>query len=92
MAGDNQAQKTWAAFFSKDVSWKGVSTAQRRGRVFHDITHYVYPSFFEVAVNAWMRHQTTAYDGMVISRVRMKGKRREIWRMLARRSHELLAG
>ncbi|MEZ6131154.1 MAG: DUF2293 domain-containing protein [Planctomycetaceae bacterium] len=44
----------------------------------------------EAAVIAWMRHQTTGYDGMVIPRV--KGKRREVRRMLARRSHELLEG
>jgi Uncharacterized conserved protein (DUF2293) len=44
----------------------------------------------EVAVIAWLRHQTTGYDGMVIPRV--KGKRREVRRMLARRSHELLDG
>lgn len=43
----------------------------------------------EAAVIAWMRHQTTAYDSMKIPRV--KGKRREIRRMLARRSKELLA-
>jgi hypothetical protein len=42
----------------------------------------------EAAVIAWMRHQTTGYDGIVIPRVR--GKRREVRRMLARRSHELL--
>ena len=42
----------------------------------------------EAAVIAWMRHQTTAYDSMPIPRV--KGKRREVRRMLARRSHELL--
>lgn len=42
----------------------------------------------EAAVIAWMRHRTTGYDGMVIPRV--KGKRREVRRMLARRSHELL--
>ena len=36
-----------------------------------------------------MRHQTTAYDSMVIPRV--KGKRREVRRMLAQRSKELLA-
>ena len=42
----------------------------------------------EAAVIAWMRHQTTGYDGMVIPRV--KGKRREVRRMLARRSVELL--
>jgi hypothetical protein len=42
----------------------------------------------EAAVIAWLRHQTTGYDGMVIPKV--KGKRREVRRMLARRSHELL--
>jgi hypothetical protein len=42
----------------------------------------------EAAVIAWMRHQTTGYDGMTIPR--LKGKRREVRRMLARRSHELL--
>jgi hypothetical protein len=41
----------------------------------------------EAAVIAWMRHQTTGYDGMIVPRVR--GKRREVRRMLARRSHEL---
>jgi hypothetical protein len=43
----------------------------------------------EAAVIAWMRHQTTGYDGMVIPRV--KGRRREVRRLLARRSQELLA-
>lgn len=42
----------------------------------------------EAAVIAWMRHATTAYDTMVIPRI--KGKRREMRRMLARRSQELL--
>ncbi len=42
----------------------------------------------EAAVIAWMRHQTTAYDGMTIPRV--KGKRREVRRMLAERSKRLL--
>jgi hypothetical protein len=42
----------------------------------------------EAAVIAWMRHQTTAYDSMVVPRV--KGKRREVRRMLAQRSKELL--
>ncbi|MFO0912085.1 MAG: DUF2293 domain-containing protein [Pirellulales bacterium] len=42
----------------------------------------------ESAVIAWMRHQTTGYDGMVIPRVR--GKRREVRRMLAQRSKEML--
>ncbi|AMV38499.1 DUF2293 domain-containing protein [Planctomyces sp. SH-PL62] len=42
----------------------------------------------EAAVIAWMRHQTTGYDGMTIPRV--KGKRREVRRLLARRSQELL--
>src|SRR5262245_21415423 len=44
----------------------------------------------EAAVIAWMRHWTTGYDGMAIPRVR--GKRREARRMLARRSQELLNG
>jgi hypothetical protein len=43
----------------------------------------------EAAVIAWMRHQTTGYDGMVISRI--KGKRREVRRLLAARSKELLS-
>jgi hypothetical protein len=42
----------------------------------------------QAAVIAWMRHGTTGYDSLVIPRV--KGKRREVRRMLARRSHELL--
>lgn len=42
----------------------------------------------EAAVIAWMRHQTTAYDQMTIARV--KGKRREVRRMLAARSNALL--
>lgn len=40
------------------------------------------------ATIAWMRHQTTAYDDMTIARV--KGKRREVRRMLAQRSKALL--
>jgi hypothetical protein len=42
----------------------------------------------EAAVIAWMRHQTTAYDSMAIPRVR--GKRREVRRMLAERSRQVL--
>jgi hypothetical protein len=42
----------------------------------------------ESAVIAWMRHQTTAYDDMVIPRV--KGERRRVRRMLADRSKALL--
>jgi hypothetical protein len=44
----------------------------------------------EAAVIAWMRHQTTGYDSMKIPRV--KGQRREVRRMLAERSRELLRG
>jgi len=43
----------------------------------------------ESAVIAWMRHQTTAYDSMAIPRV--KGKRREVRRMLAQHSKQVLA-
>jgi hypothetical protein len=42
----------------------------------------------EAATIAWMRHQTTAYDDMVIPRV--KGKRREVRQQLAKRSKQLL--
>jgi hypothetical protein len=42
----------------------------------------------EAAVIAWLRHQATAYDSMKIPRI--KGKRREVRRMLAQRSQELL--
>ncbi len=42
------------------------------------------------AVIAWMRHATTGYDAMVIPRA--KGQRREVRRMLAKRSRELLDG
>lgn len=38
----------------------------------------------EAAVIAWMRHHTTAYDSMKIARV--KGKRREVRRMLAQQT------
>ncbi len=43
----------------------------------------------EAATIAWMRHQTTGYDNMVIPLV--KGRRREVRRMLAQRSIQLLA-
>ncbi len=43
----------------------------------------------EAATIAWMRHQTTGYDSMVIPRV--KGQRREVRRLLAQRSVQLLA-
>lgn len=42
----------------------------------------------ESAVIAWMRHQTTGYDSMQIARI--KGERREVRRMLAQRSKQLL--
>ena len=42
----------------------------------------------EAAVIAWMRHQTTAYEGMAIPR--KKGKRREVRRLLAQQSKRLL--
>jgi len=42
----------------------------------------------EAAVIAWMRHQTTAYDAMVIPRV--EGKRREVRRALAEASRAVL--
>lgn len=42
----------------------------------------------EAAVIAWMRHQTTAYETMKVPRI--KGKRREVRRMLTQRSKEVL--
>lgn len=42
----------------------------------------------EAATIAWLRHATTAYDTMVIPRE--KGARREVRRMLAERSRQLL--
>lgn len=42
----------------------------------------------EAAVIAWMRHQTTGYDSLEIPRI--KGKRREIRQLLAKRSRSLL--
>lgn len=42
----------------------------------------------EAATIAWLRHQTTGYDSMTIPRI--KGMRREVRRMLAERSRELL--
>jgi hypothetical protein len=42
----------------------------------------------EAATIAWLRHATTAYDSMSIPRV--KGMRREVRRMLADRSRQLL--
>ena len=41
------------------------------------------------ATIAWLRHQTTGYDRMVIPRE--KGRRREVRRLLAERSRQLLA-
>jgi hypothetical protein len=42
----------------------------------------------EAAVIAWLRHQTTEYDDMIIPRIR--GQRREVRRQLAARSRALL--
>jgi hypothetical protein len=42
----------------------------------------------EAVVIAWLRHRTTGFGGMVIARIR--GKRREVRRLLAGRSKESL--
>ena len=60
----------------------GSGTVARTGRILVEVRA-------EAAVISWMRHRTTGYDEMAIPRVR--GKRREVRRMLARRSQELLA-
>ncbi len=44
----------------------------------------------EAATIAWMRHQTTAYDHMHIPRE--KGKRREVRKILSKRSKQVLEG
>jgi hypothetical protein len=46
------------------------------------------PRRAEAATIAWLRHQTTGYDGMSIPRV--AGRRREVRRALAKRSRALL--
>jgi hypothetical protein len=43
----------------------------------------------EAAVIAWLRHATTGYDALVIPRI--KGKRREVRRLLAEQSRKLLS-
>lgn len=43
----------------------------------------------EAATIAWMRHQTTTYDHMVIPKI--KGKRREVRQLLAKKSREVLS-
>ncbi|MDA1230966.1 MAG: DUF2293 domain-containing protein [Planctomycetota bacterium] len=42
----------------------------------------------EAAVIAWLRHQTTMYDEMTIARI--KGERREVRRILAQQSRQML--
>jgi hypothetical protein len=59
----------------------GSGTVARTGRIPLD-------QRAEAAVIAWMRHRTTAYDRMAISRVR--GRRREVRRLLARQSERVL--
>jgi hypothetical protein len=46
------------------------------------------PRRAEAAVIAWMRHRTTAYDNMIIPKI--KGERRAVRKMLADRSRALL--
>ena len=46
------------------------------------------PERAEAATIAWLRHQTTGYDQMRIPLI--KGRRREVRRLLAQRSHQLL--
>ena len=60
------------------------------GRQRHRRPHQAHPHRrrAEAAVIAWLRHQTTAYDQMTIPRV--KGMRREVRRMLAERSRQVL--
>lgn len=92
----HQAVLTFLAFHSKH--------AELAERLAHAVTEHATPvgsgtvartkripveERAEAAIIAWMRHQTTAYDSLKIARI--KGKRREVRRMLAQRSQELLA-
>jgi len=73
--------KAMANQISKHATPVGSGTVARTERI--PIEERV-----ERAVIAWMRHKTTAYDNMKIARV--KGRRREVRRELAKMSRQVL--
>ena len=92
-------------FFAAVVAFLAFhpESADLADRLAHAVTHHATPvgsgtvartkripveRRAEAAVIAWMRHHTTGYDSLAIPRV--KGKRRDVRRMLALRSKELL--
>ena len=70
-----------ATLISQHATPVGSGTVARTDRI-------PLPQRAEAATIAWLRHQTTAYDHMQIPLI--KGRRREVRRLLAQRSHQLL--
>lgn len=73
--------KTVAALITDHATPVGSGTVARTQRI-------PIEARAEAATIAWLRHQTTGYDDMIIPRD--KGRRREVRRMLAQRSVQLL--
>jgi hypothetical protein len=73
--------KTVAALIADHATPVGSGTVARTQRI-------PIEARAEAATIAWLRHQTTGYDDMIIARE--KGRRREVRRMLAQRSVQLL--
>ena len=73
--------ETLAALIAAHATPVGSGTVARTQRIPLD-------ERAEAATIAWLRHQTTGYDDMIIPRE--KGRRREVRRMLAQRSVRLL--
>jgi hypothetical protein len=74
--------KTLASLIAEHATPVGSGTVARTRRI-------PIAARAEAATIAWLRHQTTGYDHMNIPRE--KGRRREVRRMLAQRSVQLLA-
>jgi hypothetical protein len=79
--GRHQVAETLARLIAAHATPVGSGTVARTERI-------PVGERAEAATIAWLRHQTTAYDSMVIPRE--KGRRREVRRMLAQRSVQLL--
>jgi hypothetical protein len=75
--------KQLAAAVTAHATPVGSGTVARTGRI-------PIEKRAEAAVIAWMRHQSTAYDHMVVPQV--KGERRALRRRLAERARVILAG
>lgn len=75
------AARTLANLIAAHATPVGSGTVARTERI-------PLPERAEAATIAWLRHQTTGYDNMNIPRE--KGRRREVRRMLAQRSVQML--